>query len=154
MLFGVETVVAGFDSWHGIVTGSTFLAGFLLLVALDLIKPAPLARSLVMVLAGVAVLGVTGYDLWEMFRGPQITSSSVSGDTEVLGGLAKAMTQVFVSGMRAEPLPGPFVACALGGGLLVLGLIQLGKTGVRARRSRLHRAETPPPEAPRPGVEL
>ncbi len=124
-VFGITTTMAGFDSWHGVVTGSVFLAAFLLLVALDWIKPAPLARGLVMVLAGLTGVVVPAISLWGMFRGPTITNQQVSGDTEVLGGLVKSLTDTMLGGMHASPLLGPYVTLVLGVALLALGLAHM-----------------------------
>ena len=53
-VFGYQETQAGFDTWYGIVTGTAFAVGFLLLAALDLFQVARPTRGWAMAAVGAA----------------------------------------------------------------------------------------------------
>jgi hypothetical protein len=130
-IFGFVTLQAGFDSWHGIVSGLAFAAAFLVLVAGEFFKPLPLVRAAVILLAGAVAAAAAGTCLWQVLTPARVTSTStqMSGDTDVLGpalqSLAGSLQQMLVSGIRATPHVGPFIVLALGLAVLALGCVQL-----------------------------
>jgi predicted Ser/Thr protein kinase len=136
-IFGFVSLQPGFDTWHGIVSGVVLAAAFLVLVSGEFFKPLPLVRAAVTLLAGATASAAAGACLWQLLTPVRVTrtSTSMSGDTDVLGPtlehLAGSLQEMMLAGIRATPHVGPFVVLALGLALLALGAVQL-----RGRRLR------------------
>jgi hypothetical protein len=119
--FGVATTAYGFDMWNGLVAGGCCILGLLVLVSMELLHPARGWRVATPLVAGLVVIGVTATFFVELSRGLTITNKEVRGDPG-LEGLAEMFMQQTLSSVRVRPHIGPFVALAVGLGLMGLGL--------------------------------
>jgi serine/threonine protein kinase len=135
-IFGIGTTLAGFDSWQGLVAGSVFLAALLVLIFMDLIRPAALLQGIVMILAGLAAAVPAGIHLWNVYR-PAQPEFSMSGDVQALGGLVKSMMEQMLQGIQFETRPGPYITVGLGAALFLLGLVQLRRLAATRRRAEV-----------------
>jgi serine/threonine protein kinase len=133
-VFGAALTGYALENWVGIVLVVAFGVGTLIMVVLTALSSGPLVRGVVCLVVALTVFGTTGYSLWEMYRGPQINSSSSTGDP-VLGDLAQNLMLAMLGGIQARPAVAPFVVLALGSILLLLGVLQF----VAARRDQRRR---------------
>jgi predicted Ser/Thr protein kinase len=129
-IFGFAQTMAGFDSWHGLVSGGAFAVGLVLLVVCELRNVSAWFRALLTTTAGGIGTAIMVLDLWEATH-PTFTTSA-SGDTQIFGDLAKSLTEMMMESIRATPLFGAYLALASGLATMLVGLLQLWR-GTRAR---------------------
>jgi uncharacterized membrane protein len=144
-IFGITTTMAGFDRWHGIVSGCTFVGAFLALVAISYIKPIGLLRALAMAAGGVTALVCVWIFLAEMAKPQEVSKPTGTGSPEMMNAFADLFKDMFTSGIQATVLSGPYVTLGFGIVLLILCAWQMGEVVVGGWRSKAI-AQQPPPE--------
>lgn len=135
-MFGITSTMAGFDTWHGIVTGCAFVGAFLALVAINYIKPIGLLRALVTSAAGATAIICVWAFLTEMSKGPEVSKPTGTGDPALVNAFADIFKDMFTSSIQVSVLSGPYVTLSFGIALVLLCLWQVGEILVRGRGGR------------------
>jgi predicted Ser/Thr protein kinase len=134
--FGIVNTQAGFDSWHGIVTGCVFVGVFLALVAINFIKPLALLRAAATALGGAGVVMTVWAFLAQMTKPPEVSKPTGAGPPELMNLFGEMFKDVLTTGIQVQVLSGPYVTLGFGIALLVLCLWHVGEILVRARGER------------------
>ena len=129
-ILGITIFAFGYERWYGLVSGAVFLAVFLLLVIAEYLQASRSWRTLAMIAGGAVVTAVTSSFLWaEAFGRVAVTPGP--GDTAANIAFGNFVRDTTHEGASV----GPFVALALGLGLLVLGCVSLGGIIRRTREN-------------------
>jgi tRNA A-37 threonylcarbamoyl transferase component Bud32 len=127
-VFVVTASVAGFDTWHGLVTGGVFAGALIALVVLHATAANPIGRLATTTVAGITAIVVAAVYLWPTPDAVSISNMQVSGDDALkpIGDtLAKSLFGTFTQGLDHGTLVGPYV-------VLALGVILIGVTARQA----------------------
>jgi hypothetical protein len=126
-VFMIDTVLLGFDSWHGLVTGSVFVAALVAIAVLRAANIGALGRLLATVAAAVTAIVVATIYLWPQSAEFSVTNKQVSGDSfmQPFGdSLVNSLTDTLKDGMGQRYLVGPYVVGAIGVVLLSIAICQ------------------------------
>jgi tRNA A-37 threonylcarbamoyl transferase component Bud32 len=116
-VFVVTVTVAGFDTWHGLVTGGMFAAALIALVVLHATSAGPFGRLAATSAAGLTAIIVATVYIWPTANDVTIGSKQISGDA-ALKPMADAFANSIIGSLTQElihgTLIGPYVVLALG----------------------------------------
>jgi hypothetical protein len=121
--FVVTASVAGFDTWHGRVTGGVFAGALIALVVLHVTTPNPLGRLAAATVAGLTAIVVGTVYIWPTADEINISNKQITGDDALkpLGdALANSLFGSLTQGLDHGTLIGPYVVLALG--VILLGV--------------------------------
>jgi tRNA A-37 threonylcarbamoyl transferase component Bud32 len=109
--------IAGFDTWHGMVTGGVFTAALIALAVLHVTTPNPIGRLAATTVAGLTAIVVATVYIWPAADEIKISNKQIVGD-DALKPLGDALANSFfgslTQGLDHGTLIGPYVVLALG----------------------------------------
>jgi tRNA A-37 threonylcarbamoyl transferase component Bud32 len=109
--------IAGFDTWHGLVTGGVFTAALIALVVLHVTTANPIGRLAATTVAGLTAIVVATVYIWPAADEIKISNKQIVGDDALkpLGdSLANSLFGSLTQGLDHGTLIGPYVVLALG----------------------------------------
>jgi tRNA A-37 threonylcarbamoyl transferase component Bud32 len=116
-VFVVNITVAGFDTWHGLVTGGVFASTLVALIVLYATSAGPLGRLAATTVASLTAIIVATVYIWPTTDELSISNKQISGDAALkpmADAFAKSIFGSLTQGLDHGTMIGPYVVLALG----------------------------------------